>query len=165
MRAVDADEIATGLDGASGGGGKTLDEFLDLHPIERDRRCAAGADVRHDRRRPRLQPADRGIDHAPAEIQFGADARAVPLDRCHHALEVGDQIVVVQAHLKLAALAARIDVGRFGVEKASAAARARFEIVDIALRDAALGGAIIPLHRRADDAIAHLHRTDFAGRE
>ena len=165
MRAVDADEIATGLDGAPGGCGEMLDQFIDLQAVERDRRRAARTDIRNNGRRARLQSADHGIDHAPAEIQFGADARAMPLDRGHHALEIGDQIVVVQTHLILAALAARIDIGRFGVEQAGAAARARFEVVDIALRDAAFRRAIIPLHRRADDAVAHVHRTDFAGRE
>ena len=73
-----------------------------------------------------------------------------------------NEIVVVQAHLELAALAARVDVGRLGVHHADAAARARLEVVDVALRDAAIGRAIVPFHRRADDPVLHFHRADAA---
>ena len=71
----------------------------------------------------------------------------------------------MQPHLVGAPLAPRIDVGGLGVEQPGAAARAGRHVVDVALRDPSFGGAVVALHRRADDAVAHFQRADPAGLE
>ena len=77
--------------------------------------------------------------------------------------EVGDEVVVVAAPSAASRpLAARIDVGGLGVKQADAAARARRHVVDVALRDASFGRAVVALHRRADDPVLHLQVADPA---
>lgn len=165
MRAVDADEIAAGLDGAPRRVAEALHDVADVGHGHRVRDERRRAHVRHRRRRPGLQAADLGVDDAAAEVQLGPDARAVLLHREHQLAQLRDQVVVVQAHLQPAALAARVDVGRLGVHEADTAAGARHEVVDVDLRDASFQRAVVALHRRGDDAVADFHRADAAGAE
>jgi hypothetical protein len=157
---VDPHEITARLDRPARRIGEPLHDLGNLPTIKCARGEAACTRVRHHRGRATLESADPRLDDTPAVVEFRANDAAVAVHRAHEPCEVGDEVVVVQTHLVGPPLAARIDVRRFRVEQSGSTARARRHVVDVALGDPALGGAVVALHRGADDAIAGFQRAD-----
>ncbi len=163
VRTVNADEVAARLTGADRGIGEALDDLGDLVATQGARGRSACTGVRHDRGRARLQTAHRRVHDASAVVQLGPDASPVPMYRVGQPAQVGNQVVAVESHLQLAPAPARIDVRGLRIHRAHAPPCTRLQIVDVALRDAPLGRAVVALHRRGDDAISDFQRADPAG--
>ena len=161
VRTVYADEVASSLDCALGGRREARHDLGDGFMVERARGGAAGTDIRHRRRGPRLQATHLGMDDAASVVQFGADPRPVPLDRGDEASQLRNEIVRVEAHLEFPPLAPWIDIRGLGVHQSDATAGACLEVVDVPLGNASFGRTVVPLHGRADDPVADLEGTDL----
>ncbi len=85
-----------------------------------------------------------------------------------HPGQFGDDVIGVGAALKRATLTDRINIGGLHPQQAHLAAGPRHEIVDIALRHHAVGGAQVLLHRSHQHTIgqsqpANIERIEKAG--
>ena len=154
VRAVDVDDVEAGLHGPPGRLGVGLHELMALGDGELPGNLAARRRARHRRRRQVLESGHGGLRGAPAVVKFDGGERAFGVQGVREPAQAGDHRIRVQPQLVRAALAVGADEGGFGGDHPQSGLGPGDQVVDVLLRDGALGGAVVALHGGGGEPVA-----------
>ena len=161
---VDFDAVEAGLARAHGGGGMGGDRRVDArlrHFLRHDGlECGLVDRMRNGRRGDRRLAAnvDAGVSAAMAELD--RDFRSGAMQLVDQARQPRHEAIVVDSHLAAAVAAGLFRRRHLDGDEADAAARPRQIIGDAVVGDVALGVGRPRRHRRHDDSVRDLNRTD-----
>jgi hypothetical protein len=169
VRGVDLDHVEPGLARADGGGGIGVDGLADVERRHRARHDGLVGHLEHrmgDRGRcDRRLAADVESRVAAAVAELDGALGAARVDFARELEQPRDEAVVVDAELAKAMTADARGGGHLDRDQADAAAHARHVVVDAVVGDEPLVVGEARRHRRHNDAVSDLDRSDPRRRE